>query len=133
MIDRTASMGALPPVGSPALRLVSGRADQHLSDVVGVETGHRAWPLIANYAVTCGRVRIRVTGGATGAFSASLRAAARQSAVTRALVSRCAALHGFVLRGLEPNRKSDPLTAPSVQNSLTNCLLYSVLYKQLII
>jgi len=27
-------MGALPPVGLPALRLVSGRADQRLSDVV---------------------------------------------------------------------------------------------------
>ena len=28
-------MGALPPVGLPALRLVSGRADQRLSDLVG--------------------------------------------------------------------------------------------------
>ena len=27
-----------------------------------------------HYALTCGRVRVRVTGDATGAFSASLRA-----------------------------------------------------------
>jgi len=41
MIDRTASMGALPPVGLPALRLVSGRADQRLSDVVGSSSAAR--------------------------------------------------------------------------------------------
>jgi len=43
MIDRTASMGALPPVGLPALRLVSGRADQRLSDVVGSISAVRPW------------------------------------------------------------------------------------------
>jgi len=36
-------LGALPPVGLPALRLVSGRADQRLSDVVGSISAVRPW------------------------------------------------------------------------------------------
>ena len=47
-----------------------------------VESGDWAWPLILageaiaaplSHALACGRIRILVTGGATGAFSASLR------------------------------------------------------------
>jgi hypothetical protein len=57
----------------------------------------------------------------------------RQSAVTRALVSRCAALHGFVLRGLEPNRKSDPLDRPFSSKFIDKLFALYVFYKQLTI
>jgi hypothetical protein len=70
---QTSAEGWMPAGSDKGREVLFTRTFSRVERPLWVETGHRSWPLIANYAVICGRVRIRETGGATGTFSASLR------------------------------------------------------------